>query len=100
VDEFGSIYLLAAALPFLLLHKLSSPARKWLVGFLAVWISVSSLTLVGLSPSSDKSSVEVIKPFFSASHLILAIFAGCGLILVSALFGRATAKPTPAVTAI
>jgi hypothetical protein len=99
-DEFGVVYLMAAAIPFCLLHKISSPARKWLVGLLAVWIFVSWLTLLGLNPSSDKSSVEVIKPFFTASHLILAILAGCGLTLVSAFFAQPTAKPTPVATAV
>jgi len=88
VNEFGVVYLFPAAMPFLLLHKIPPPTRKWLVGLLVAWFSVSLLMLVGLGPGSDKASVEVIKPFFAASHLILAIFAGCGLMLVGAFFGR------------
>ncbi len=87
-DEFGIIYLIAAAIPFCLLHKISSPTRKWLVGLLTVWIFVSLLTLAGLNPSPDKENVELIKPFFAASHLMLAVFAGCGLIMIGAFFAR------------
>jgi hypothetical protein len=87
-DEFGVIYLITAAIPFCLLHKISSPTRKWLVGLLTVWIFVSLLTLVGLNPGSDKASVELNAPFFAASHLLLAILAGCGLMLVGAFFAR------------
>jgi len=90
-DEFGIIYLIAAAIPFCLLHKIPSPTRKWLVGLLLVWIFVSLLTLVGLSPGSDKSSVEVTKTYFAASHLLLAVFAGCGLMLVGAFVARPAA---------
>jgi len=88
VNKFGLIYLLTAAMPFLLLHKISSPARKWLIGLLVVWFFVSLLTLVGLNFGPDKSSVELNAPFFAASHLILATLAGCGLMLVGAFFGR------------
>lgn len=91
--EFGIIYLIAAVIPFCLLHKISASTRKWLVGLLVAWISISLLMLVGLNPGSDKASVDVIKPIFAASHLILAIFAGCGLMLVGAFVGRpATAE--------
>jgi hypothetical protein len=91
VNEFGSIYLLVAVIPFLVLHKMAAPARKWLEGILVVWIFVSLLTLVGLNPGPDKASVELNNPFFAASHLILAVFAGCGLMLVGAFFGRPAA---------
>ena len=92
-EEFGSIYLIAAAVPFCLLCKISSVPRRWLVGRLVTWLFVSLLTLVGLNPGPDKSSVEVIKTYFAASHLMLAILAGCGLMLVVAFFGRpSTAK--------
>jgi len=33
MDEFGVIYLMAAAIPFLLAHKISPPARKWMLGY-------------------------------------------------------------------
>jgi hypothetical protein len=92
-DEFGLPYLLAAVIPFCLLHKISSPTRRWLVGLLVVWFFASLLMLAGLNLSPDRSSVELIKPFFAASHLMLAVFAGCGLMLLAVFFTRpATAK--------
>jgi hypothetical protein len=91
-DELSFIYLVAAAVPFCLLHKISSPPRRWLIGLLVTWFFVSLLTLVGLNPGPDKASVDLIKSYFAASHLMLAILAGCGLILVVTFFAR----PTPA----
>ena len=85
-DEFGLIYLIAAAIPFFLLHKVLSPARRWLVGLPAVWFFISLLMLVGLNV--NRYSAEYVKPFFTASHLVLAMFAGYGLMLIVAVFGR------------
>lgn len=86
--EFGWPYLMAAIILFCLLHKIGSPTRKWLVGLLLVWLSVTFLLLVGLNMSADKSCVDLSKPFFAASHLVLAVLSGCGLMLVVAIFGR------------
>lgn len=94
VDEFGLPYLLAAVMPFCLLHKISSPARRWLVGLLVVWFFASFLMLAGLNPSPDRSSVELTKPFFAASHLMLAVLSGCGLMLFGTFFSR----PKPVTT--
>jgi hypothetical protein len=88
VDEFGLPYLLAAVVPFCLLHKILSPARKWLIGLLVVWLFVSILMLVGLNTSPDRQSVDEVKPFFAASHLVLAVLSGCGLTLLAVLFAR------------
>jgi hypothetical protein len=87
-NEFGVAYLIAAAIPLFLLHKIPLLTRKWLVGMLVAWIFVSLLMLVGLNPGPDKDIVESIKPFFAASHLMLAMLAGCGLMLVGAFFAR------------
>jgi hypothetical protein len=90
VYKFGLIYLIAAVIPFFLLHKVSSPVRRWLAGLLAVWFFASLFMLVGLN--ADKSSAGLVSPFFAATHLILAMFAGCGLMLFVAILGR----PIPA----
>ena len=94
LDDFGLIYVIAAAIPFLMLQKMSSPVQRWFVGLLAVWFFVSLLMLVVLNLDSDRSTLEYVKPFFAATHIPLALLAGCGLILVVAIFGRsARLKP-------
>lgn len=84
--EFGVIYLIAAAVPFLFLRKFSPPVRAWVLGMLIVWVLISLLMLVGLNP--ERYIPKQITPFLAATHLILAMLAGCGLMLVSALFAR------------
>jgi hypothetical protein len=92
LDGFGWPYLLAAVIPFCFLHKILSPARKWLVGLFVVWFFVSLLLLAGLNTPPDRQSVDAVKPCFAVSHLVLAVLSGCGLMLVVTIFGR----PNPA----
>jgi hypothetical protein len=85
-NDFGAIYLLAAITPFLLLRSISSSARPWLIGSLAAWFFFTLLMVIGLSP--DRLAVEYVKPYFAATHLFLAVFSGCGLMLVAAFCGK------------
>ncbi|HWQ91909.1 MAG TPA: DUF2723 domain-containing protein [Clostridia bacterium] len=84
--DLGPLYLLAAALPFLLLHKVPPRPLRWLVGLLAVWFLITLLTLAGLNV--DSSGAQQIRPFFAPTHLILVLFAGFGLILLAGLLGN------------
>jgi len=45
------------------------------------------LLLVVLNPADDRFSREICKVFFSASHVVLAVWAGYGLVLVGVLLG-------------
>lgn len=93
VNEFGVMYLAAALMPFCLLHKIPLRARKWMVGLLAIWFTTTALMLVGLAPTPERSSIDAIAPFFSATHLMLAIISGCGLMLIGVLFARPSPRP-------
>jgi hypothetical protein len=88
VRDFGLAYLAAALIPFCLLHRMKPVARKWLLGFLAIYVSTAGLTLAVLNPSNDRASYDLIKAFFPASHLVLAICAGCGLVLAGSFLAR------------
>ena len=93
MDDFGLIYLIAAALPFLLLQRFSSLVRRWLGGLFAAWFFISLLMLLVLH--LNRSNLEYVKPFFAATHIVLALLAGYGLMLVMAIFGRPVpAKPS------
>jgi hypothetical protein len=84
--DFGVLYLAAAAMPFLCMHRISSRARRRVFGLGAVWFIMTLLMLVGLN--MDRLSAVFMKPFFAASHLVLAVFSGCGLMLVTAVCAR------------
>ena len=88
VRDFGLAYLAAALIPFCLLHRMKPVARKWLLGLLAVYVSTAGLTLVVLNPSNDRASYDLIKAYFTTLHLVLAVCAGCGLVLAGSFFAR------------
>ena len=85
VGEFGLIYLLIAALPFCFLHQMQRRERGWMLGLLAVYLCLAFLLLAVLNLADDRQSRELARMFFSASHLVLALWAGYGLVLLGFL---------------
>jgi hypothetical protein len=88
VREFGAHYLLMALIPFCFLHQMRARERGWILGLFAVYVCLVVLLIVVLNPSNDRSSREACKVFFSASHLVLAVWTGYGLTLIGVLFAR------------
>jgi len=88
IGDFGIAYLLAAIFPLFFLHRINAIARLWLFGLLAVYLSTTLLMVWVLNPSNNRSCIDLIDPFFASSHLLLAIFAGCGLALAGSVFAR------------
>ena len=95
MNEFGSIYLLAAIIPIWFLPKMPPPARNWLIAVVALFALLSSLLLVGLNPQSDRQSLELLTPFFAATHLVLAVLSGCGLMLLGTFIARSKPAGSP-----
>ena len=94
VEQFGVVYLAAAAIPLLLLHKLSSLVRRWILALTVVWFLVTQLMLMALDISLEKSSYELDELFFSTTHLVLALLGGCGFMIAGVWFTR-LARITP-----
>ncbi len=85
VSEFGLVYLLAAVVPLVFLHKMRARERGWMLGLLAVYLCLALLVPVVLNPSLDRQSRELHKVLLSTSHLVLAIWTGYGLTLLGFL---------------
>jgi hypothetical protein len=83
--DFGLVYLLLAVVPFCVLHRMRTHERRWMLGLSAVYVSLAFLLLVVLNPANDRASREISRVFFSASHLVLAVWTGYGLALLGAL---------------
>jgi transmembrane protein TMEM260 (protein O-mannosyltransferase) len=92
IEQFGLVYLAAASVPVFLLHKVPSLARRWIIGLLAVWFFLSLTMSVALNISLDKSSYELNQSFFSPAHFLLAVLAGCGMMLIAAFWARPAQK--------
>ena len=93
IEQFGSFYLAAAAIPVFLLHKIPSSVRRWIIGLLAVWFFLTLIMLVALNISLDKSTYELNQLFFSPTHFLLAVLAGCGMMLIAAFYVRPALRP-------
>ena len=93
IEQFGLFYLAAAAIPVFLLHKIPSPVRRWIIGLLAVWLFLTLIMLVALNISLDKSTYESNQLFFSPTHLLLAVLAGCGMMFIGAFCARPASRP-------
>jgi len=91
VTEFGWPYLVAALIPFCFLRRMRAQERKWIAGLSAVFVCLTLLLLVGLNPSPDRSALDLVKVFFSASFVVLAIWAGYGLTLLGSLVAKPAA---------
>lgn len=81
--DVGPIYLIAAMIPFLFLCKLSKPQRLWLLLLAGIFASLSLLMVAFLNPAADRQSLDSIRVYYAASHLVIAIFSGCGLTLLA-----------------
>jgi len=84
--EFGWPYLGFALIPFLLVRRMAAKERRWILGLLAAYVFLVFLTLAVLNPSVDRSSLDIIKVFFSASYIVLALWLGYGLTLLGVRF--------------
>jgi hypothetical protein len=89
--QLGWPCLLLALIPFLFLGRLDARERGWLLALLAAYVCLAFLMLAVLNPSVDRQSLELNDAFFSASYVVVALWAGCGL----AVAGSLVVKPSP-----
>ena len=92
VADFGLSYLLAALIPWCCLPKMESRERRWMLGLLAVFICLSGLMVALLNPAPQPGFAGWLNVFFSASHMILAIWAGFGLVMLGAFIAKPRRK--------
>ncbi len=92
--DYGWPYLIPAAVPFLMLHRLRSYERRWMLGLLVALLCESFFLLVLLNPNNDKSTRELFKAYFAPSFLILAVWTGCGLVLLGSIRARPHERTT------
>jgi len=81
--EFNGVFLVISFLPFLFYKRMQQRERAWLVGTASIFVCLAFLLLVLLNPGTDKQSRDLTKVFFAASHVLLAMWCGYGLTLIS-----------------
>jgi len=83
-ESFSWVYMFIGLLPFVFLLKMHKRERSWIIGLTAIYICLSVLLVVLINVSPDRSSTDLNKVFFTASHGLFAIMIGYGLTLMAA----------------
>jgi hypothetical protein len=86
--EFGWPYLQLGLIPFYFLRRLAAFVRRWTLGLLAAYVGLAFLMLAVLNPSRDRQTWELSLTYFSASYVVLALWLGCGLVILGARLTR------------
>src|SRR5436190_5394733 len=79
VEEFSIGLLLIGLVPLLFFKKLQPRERAWLLGLLAFYVMLGPFLLELFNPAPDRQSLSLNKPFFIASHFIIAMAIGYGV---------------------
>jgi hypothetical protein len=87
-SDYGRFYLLPAAIPFFLLHRMTPERRRWIFGILALFLCESAFLLGLLNPSSDAAARDLNRIYFAPSFLLLALWTGFGLVALGNLAMR------------
>ena len=83
-DSFSRVYMFVGLMPFLFIMKMHKRERSWIVGLTAIYFCLSVLLVILLDVTPDRSTSELNKVFFTASHALFALMIGYGLTLMAA----------------
>jgi tetratricopeptide (TPR) repeat protein len=83
-ESFSWVFMFVGALPFLFLFKMHKRERSWIIGLTAIYFCLAVLLVNLLDVGLDRSSADLNKVFFTASHALFAIMIGYGLTLMAA----------------
>jgi tetratricopeptide (TPR) repeat protein len=83
-EEFSWVFLLIALVPFLFLRRMQHRERAWLIGVTAIYLCLGVLLMILLNPPPDRAARELLRVFFTASHVCVALLVGYGLTLITA----------------
>src|SRR5204863_2851713 len=84
IEEFNWVYAFVALVPFAFFFKLHRRERAWLIGITAIYFFLGVLLLILLNPPPDRAAQNLIRVFFTASHVLIALMVGYGLTLIAA----------------
>jgi tetratricopeptide (TPR) repeat protein len=83
-DEFNVIYVFIALVMFLYYRRMQARERAWTIGVTAIFFCLGPFLIVLFNPPPDRQARELIRVFFTASHVLVALGVGYGLSLIVA----------------
>jgi len=91
-ESFNWVFIFVGLMPFLFLLKMHKRERSWIIGLSSIYICIAVLLVILLNVGTDRSSQDLNKVFFTASHALFAIMIGYGLTLMAAYMATHYAK--------
>ena len=83
-ESYSWVYIFVGLLPFLFILKMHKRERSWIIGLTSIYFCLSVLLVILLDVSPDRSSTDLNKVFFTASHALFALMIGYGLTMLAA----------------
>lgn len=80
-NEFNLVCVLIAIGVFLFYRQMQKRERSWIIGVLGIFICLGPMLVFLLNPPPDRQARELIRVFFTASHVVISIGVGYGLAL-------------------
>lgn len=83
-ESFTWVNVFIALVPFGFFLKLQKRERAFIIGLSGLYVCLGAVLIILLNPTPDKTSADLVKVFFVASHTLVAVLIGCGLSLTAA----------------
>lgn len=83
-ESYGWVLIFIGLLPFIYLLKMHQRERGWIIGIAAVYFCLGVILVKLLDVTPDRSTSELNKVFFTASHALFAMMIGYGTTILSA----------------
>jgi tetratricopeptide (TPR) repeat protein len=87
-ESFSWVYIFVGVLPFLFLLKMRRREKSWIIGVTCIYFCLAVLLGILLNVSPDRSSSDLDKVFYTASHGLFALMIGYGLTLLAAYVAK------------
>jgi tetratricopeptide (TPR) repeat protein len=91
-ESFSWVYMFIGLLPFVFLMKMHKRERNWIIGITAIYLHISVLLVIIFNVTPDRSTSELLKVFFTASHALFAMMIGYGLTILAAYIATSYEK--------
>ena len=83
-NEFNLVCVLVAIGLFLFYRQMQKRERSWIIGVVGIFLCLGPMLVFLLNPPPDRQARELIRVFFTASHVLVSIGVGYGLALLAA----------------
>lgn len=83
-NEFNLVCILIAIGVFLFYRSMQKRERSWLIGVVGIFICLGPMLVLLLNPPPDRQARELIRVFFTASHVLVSVGVGYGMALLAA----------------